>query len=96
MPRPTTTWRTAIAKQTNLILPCSITTSDTNQPRLAEAYMYRGVLHVQQNNLERAMEDLATLKRLDNYLATELSYVIQNKAEKAPEKFFGVTKKVRK
>ena len=65
-------------------------------PRLAEAYMYRGVLYVQQNNLERAKADLATLQRLDNSLATELSYVIENKAEKTPEKFFGVTKKVRK
>ena len=65
-------------------------------PSLAEAYMYRGVLHVQQNNIDKARADLATLQKLDNYLATELSYVIENKAEKAPEKFFGVTKKVRK
>jgi tetratricopeptide (TPR) repeat protein len=65
-------------------------------PRLAEAYMYRGVLHVQQNNIDKARSDLATLQSLDNYLATELSFVIQNKVEKTPEKFFGVTKKVRK
>lgn len=65
-------------------------------PRLAEAYMYRGVLHVQQNNIDKARADLATLQSLDNYLATELSFVIQNKVEKTPEKFFGVAKKVRK
>ncbi|MEM6821375.1 MAG: tetratricopeptide repeat protein [Verrucomicrobiota bacterium] len=57
---------------------------------LAEAYMYRGVLYVQMGQLDKAQADLDTLKRQSPRLAKELDYVIQNQAEKTPEKFFGV------
>jgi Flp pilus assembly protein TadD len=61
-------------------------------PRLAEAYMYRGVLYVQMGNMNAAGEDYATLKDMRPSLAEELSYVIENRREKAPEQFFGVTR----
>jgi hypothetical protein len=64
------------------------------KPKLAEAYMYRGVLHVQMGNKDLANKDLETLKSLNVGLATELQYVISNGREKEPEQFFGVTRTI--
>ena len=41
-------------------------------PRLAQAYMYRGVLNAQSGNMEAARADLATLRGLDAALAAKL------------------------
>ncbi len=60
---------------------------------LPEPYMYRGVLHVQMGNPDLANKDLQILASLSNSLATELSYVIENGAEKQPTQFFGVSPK---
>ena len=60
-------------------------------PKLAEAYMYRGVLHVGMGNAELASADLTILKGLSPKLATELEWVIENGKEKEPARFFGVT-----
>ena len=46
------------------------------KPDLAQAYMYRGVLFVQQGNLPRAHQDLEQLRKLDPKLATELERVV--------------------
>lgn len=68
--------------------------------KLAEAYMYRGVLHVQMGNDDLATADLETLSsmkgRAAKKLAAELSYVIENGNEKTPEGFFGVAGKKRR
>ena len=61
---------------------------------MAQAYMYRGVLFVQMGQPEKARADLATLEGLDASLARELAYVIDNKREKEPEQFFGVSKTI--
>jgi hypothetical protein len=58
--------------------------------------MYRGVLHVQMGEEEKARTDLQTLLKLDPKLAQELEWVLKNKIEKTPEKFFGVTAKMKK
>jgi Flp pilus assembly protein TadD len=60
-------------------------------PRLAEAYMYRGVLYVQMGDTEAALKDHAMLLELDNKLAGELEAVVTSGEEKTPEQFFGVT-----
>lgn len=46
------------------------------KPDLAQAYMYRGVLFVQQGNLPRAQQDLDQLRKLDPKLAAELERVV--------------------
>jgi tetratricopeptide (TPR) repeat protein len=46
------------------------------KPGLAQAYMYRGVLFVQQGNLPRARQDLDQLRKLDPKLAAELERVV--------------------
>ena len=46
------------------------------KPGLGQAYMYRGVLFVQQGNLDRARQDLDQLRRLDQKLATDLERVM--------------------
>jgi tetratricopeptide (TPR) repeat protein len=63
-------------------------------PNLAEAYMYRGVLHVQMGNPDLAKHDLVKLKTLNPGLAPELQFVITNGREKEPEQFFGVTRNI--
>ncbi len=64
-------------------------------PDLAEAYMYRGALHVQMDNLEQAEADLAQLEDMESDLAAELAYVIENGEEKAPPSFYGVSEAVK-
>jgi tetratricopeptide (TPR) repeat protein len=46
------------------------------KPTLAQAYMYRGVLFVQQGDIERARQDLGRLRGLDAKLAADLERVI--------------------
>jgi hypothetical protein len=62
------------------------------KPTLPQPYMYRGVLFVQLDRLDDARADLATLKSLQSSLASELAWVIENRKEKEPEQFFGVTR----
>ena len=47
------------------------------KPDLAQAYMYRGVLFVQQGELVRARQDLDRLRRLDTKLASDLERVVE-------------------
>ena len=65
------------------------------KPKLPEPYMYRGVLYVQLNNKELAEQDYMKLQKMNSDLANELRYVIDNGKEKEPEKFFGVSKKMK-
>ncbi len=51
------------------------------KPDLAQAYMYRGVLFMQQGDTLRARQDLERLRRLDARLAAELELVVQGAAE---------------
>jgi tetratricopeptide (TPR) repeat protein len=51
------------------------------KPTLAQAYMYRGVLFVQQGNLARAREDLDRLRGLDAKLAADLERVVNGSPE---------------
>ena len=61
------------------------------KPGMAEAYMYRGVLHMQMGNRQLALEDHQKLVNLGSVLAVELEYVISEGREKEPEQFFGVS-----
>ena len=45
-------------------------------PKLAQAYMYRGVLNAQSGNMAAAQADLATLRALDPALAEKLEKAI--------------------
>lgn len=47
------------------------------EPRLARAYMYRGVLHAQRGELDRARADHARLLTLDPALAEKLARAIE-------------------
>ena len=59
--------------------------------KLAEAYMYRGVLHLAMGNKNLALADHQTLLELDeDALASELEWVVENGKEKTPAQFFGV------
>jgi tetratricopeptide (TPR) repeat protein len=49
-------------------------------PKLAQAYIYRGGLHLQMGNVEAARADLATLRGLDAELAAKLEKVIAQQA----------------
>lgn len=50
-------------------------------PGLAQAYMYRGALFVQQGQAERARQDLATLRRLSPQLAVDLERILAGAPE---------------
>ncbi|HWI80571.1 tetratricopeptide repeat protein [Ramlibacter sp.] len=50
------------------------------KPQLAQAYMYRGVLFVQQGDAERARRDLERLRTLDARLAAQLQAVLDGAA----------------
>ena len=63
-------------------------------PGLAQPYMYRGVLHVQMGNVPLAEKDQETLGELSPELERELAYVIENRREKEPEQFFGVSREI--
>lgn len=51
------------------------------KPDLAQAYMYRGVLFMQQGDKLRARQDLERLRRLDARLAAELEQVVEGAGE---------------
>jgi tetratricopeptide (TPR) repeat protein len=51
------------------------------KPDLAQAYMYRGVLFMQQGDQVRARQDLERLRRLDARLAAELEQVVEGTGE---------------
>jgi tetratricopeptide (TPR) repeat protein len=65
-----------------------------SNPGLAEAYIYRGVLHIQMGNPSLAQEDHNQLVAMNSPLAAELQYVAENGREKEPERFFGVSRKM--
>jgi tetratricopeptide (TPR) repeat protein len=52
------------------------------EPRLARAYMYRGVLFVQMGDLPRARADHARLLELDRELAAKLAVAIEEPASR--------------
>jgi Tfp pilus assembly protein PilF len=60
-------------------------------PKLAEAYMYRGVLHMLMGNEDKALEDHRTLTRLDRKLADALQAAIASGEE--PDGLEGLAKK---
>ena len=64
------------------------------KPKLAEPYMYRGVLHTQMGNRSLALDDHSSLGGMNSPLAAELQYVVENGREKEPEQFFGVSRKM--
>jgi tetratricopeptide (TPR) repeat protein len=51
------------------------------KPDLAQAYMYRGVLFMQQGDIVRARQDLDSLRRLDARLAADLELVVKGGGE---------------
>ncbi len=63
-------------------------------PKLAEPYIYRGVLHTQMGNRSLALDDHSSLVGMNSPLAAELQYVVENGREKEPEQFFGVSRKM--
>ena len=62
--------------------------------KLAEAYMYRGVLYQAMGKKDLALSDHARLLELGRTdLAKELEWVLANGKEKEPPQFFGVVQK---
>ncbi len=62
--------------------------------KLAEAYMYRGVLYQAMGQNDLALTDQARLLELGRGdLANELEWVLDNAKEKEPPQFFGVVQK---
>ena len=59
--------------------------------KLAEAYMYRGVLHTLMGNEDKALEDHRTLTKLDRKLADALQAAIASGEE--PDGLEGLAKK---
>jgi len=59
-------------------------------PKLAEAYMYRGVLHMLMGNEDKALEDHRTLTRLNRKLADALQAAIASGEE--PDGLEGLAK----
>lgn len=53
------------------------------KPTLAQAYMYRGVLFVQQGDKARAQQDLERLRQLDPRLAADLERVVKGEGAAA-------------
>ena len=63
------------------------------KPKLAEAYMYRGVLYNEMGRKVDAQADLAALQKLNPQLAKELAEVI--KTGKEEDRFYGLSSKLR-
>ena len=63
------------------------------KPKLAEAYMYRGVLYIEMGRKSDAEADLAALQKLNPQLAKELAEVI--KTAKEEDRFYGLSSKLR-
>lgn len=51
------------------------------KPGLAQAYMYRGALFVQQGDMDRARRDLDKLRTLNSVLAAELERIVNGAVE---------------
>jgi len=62
------------------------------KPKLAEAYMYRGVLYTEMGRKAEAQSDLAALQKLNPQLAKELTEVI--KTGKEEDRFYGLASKI--
>jgi tetratricopeptide (TPR) repeat protein len=62
-------------------------------PKLAEAYMYRGVLYTEMGRKIDAESDLAALQKLNPQLAKELAEVI--KTGKEEDRVYGLSSKIR-
>jgi tetratricopeptide (TPR) repeat protein len=62
------------------------------KPKLAEAYMYRGVLYVEMGRKNDAEADLAVLRKLNPRLAKELAEVIETGKEE--DRIYGVAGKI--
>jgi tetratricopeptide (TPR) repeat protein len=62
------------------------------KPKLAEAYMYRGVLYTEMGRKVDAQADLAALQKLNPQLAKELAEVI--KTGKEEDQFYGLSSKI--
>jgi tetratricopeptide (TPR) repeat protein len=63
------------------------------KPKLAEAYMYRGVLYTEMGRKSDAQGDLSTLQKLNPQLAKELAEII--KTGKEEDRFYGLSSKLR-
>ena len=63
------------------------------KPKLAEAYMYRGVLYTQMGRKAEAEADLAALRKMNPHLAQELDAFM--KTGKEDEELYGATKKLK-
>ena len=63
------------------------------KPKLAEAYMYRGVLYTEMGRKIDAQADLAALQKLNPQLAKELAEVM--KTGKEEDQFYGLSSKIR-
>jgi tetratricopeptide (TPR) repeat protein len=61
------------------------------KPKLAEAYMYRGVLYTQMGRKADAQADLVTLKKLNSRLAKELEEFFETGKEE--DYLYGATEK---
>jgi tetratricopeptide (TPR) repeat protein len=63
------------------------------KPKLAEAYMYRGVLYTEMGRKVDAQADLAALQKLNPQLAKELAEIM--KTGKEGDQFYGLSSKLR-
>ena len=63
------------------------------KPKLAEAYMYRGVLYTEMGRKIDAQTDLAALQKLNPQLAKDLAEVI--KTGKEEDRFYGLSSKIK-
>ena len=61
------------------------------KPKLAEAYMYRGVLYTQMGRKADAQADLVLLNKMNGHLAKELEQFMQTGKE--DDELYGATKK---
>ena len=62
-------------------------------PRLAEAYMYRGVLYTEMGRRADAQTDLVALQKLNPQLAKDLAEVI--KTGKEEDRIYGLSSKIK-
>jgi tetratricopeptide (TPR) repeat protein len=63
------------------------------KPKLAEAYMYRGVLYTAMGRKSDAQADLATLQKMNPELAKDLAEVM--KTGKEEDQLYGLSTKIR-
>jgi tetratricopeptide (TPR) repeat protein len=63
------------------------------KPKLAEAYMYRGVLYTEMNRKNDAQADLAALQKMNPELAKDLAEVL--KTGKEEDQVYGLSTEIR-